>query len=308
MFLLSRLTRPSQPAISGPPRLPEDLERQILLLAASEDTTSIPALVRVAKRTQLWLEPLLYRVLVLLEYSDSLAFIEDRLKRKPDSVWHDGPRHLYLSLGDDERSVSALETLLRKCTEVEDLNFFLPAYQSRRFLAPLDGMTNLKRLHIGLQRLFDGSLAGIDLGRPAFANLTHLLLFDQLEHCTESDATYLSHQLSLLPALTHIATWGSIPGHLVLSILSSSPSLRIFVSLRQDMRQLTVQTMYERQLNGVTDVRFVIMPLAIWIQEWEDAARGLKESSWVEAERFVEGKRLGDIDRDKYWTDDDMTV
>ncbi|KAJ7059496.1 hypothetical protein C8F01DRAFT_1370418 [Mycena amicta] len=232
---------------------------------------------------------------------------QDRLKRKPDSVWRDGPRHLCLSLGDDERTVCAPETLLRKCTEVEDLNFFLPAYQPRRFLAPLDGMMNLKRLHIQLERLFDGALSRIDLSRPDFANLTHSLT----SSTTASSRTpHISLTTPTLrpPSLIHIAMcqWSSIPQHLVLSILSS-PTLRIFVSLRPDTRRLTVQTMYERELTGVTDVRFVIMPLVIWIREWEDAARGLKESFWAGAERFVEGKRRGEIDLDKCWTDDDMT-
>ncbi|KAJ7059492.1 hypothetical protein C8F01DRAFT_1295450 [Mycena amicta] len=265
------LSRPSELAISGTPRppcLPEDLEREILLLAASEDSKSIASLVRVAKRTQLWLDPLLYRVLLLLEYSDGLAFIEDHLKRKPDSVWRDGPRHLYLSLGDDERTVCALETLLRKYTEVEDLNFFLPAYQPRRFLAPLDEMMNLKRLHIQLERLFDGALSSIDLSRPAFANLTHLVLFAQLEDCTESDATHLAHHTNSPSSFPH-------------------PYRDVPVDLRPDTRRLTVQTMYERELTGVTDVRFVIMPLVIWIREWEDAARGLKESFWTGAERYA---------------------
>ncbi|KAJ7056093.1 hypothetical protein C8F01DRAFT_1156800 [Mycena amicta] len=307
MSLLSWWTKPSKPAISGSPRLPEDLEREIFLLTASEDARSIPTLVRVAKRTQLWLEPLLYRVLVLLEYSDGLEFIEDRLRRKPDSVWRNGPCHVYLALGDEKRSVSAVENLLGKCVGVEDLSFHPPADQPKRFLAQLDGMTNPNRLHTELQKLFDGSLSSIDLQRPAFSHLSHLMLFDELAHCTESDAAHLTQQLSLLPSITHLALAGRIPKSLVLSLLALS-SVVIFVSLRQDTRLLTVQRMYDRELSGVNDLRFVIMPLGIWLGDWEKAARGAKEDFWVGAERFVEGKRRGEIDADKYWTDDEMTV
>ncbi|KAJ7073189.1 hypothetical protein C8F01DRAFT_1106414 [Mycena amicta] len=332
MFLVEWWKTLTATPISGPPRLPEDLEREIFLLAASDAArgtldqnwgvfqtgwseptrTSIPALMRVAKRTHLWLEPLLYRVLVLLDYTDNAKFIKDRLKNKPPHIWRDGPRYLFLALGDESPNVAVMKELLGKCTGIQDLNFYPPDDHPRAFLPLLDAMKSLRILSTELQALFDDSIHSIDLSRPAFAGLTHLMLFDDLQGCSEADGQHLAPQLALLPHLTNLALVGSVPQHVVLAILSTSDDtntpLRVLVNRRQDLRRWTVQTLYERELSAVQDVRFVIMPFGVWVGEWEDAARGMKVPFWVEAERFVEWKRRKEIPAERFWTDEDMTV
>lgn len=80
--------------------------------------------------------------------------------------------------------------------------------------------------------------------------------------------------------------------------------------------------LYERELSDIQDARFVIMPFGVG--EWEDAARGMKDDFWVEAERFVDGKRRKQFPgtllfivayggltfsvAERFWTDEDMTV
>ncbi|KAJ7932124.1 hypothetical protein B0H13DRAFT_810119 [Mycena leptocephala] len=322
MFLLQWWNNLTASPISGPPRLPEDLEREIFLLAASDTAcgssldqnwgapsrTSIPTLMRVAKRTHRWLEPVLYRILLLLDYPDNTKFIQDRLKNKPPHIWRDGPRYLFLALGDESPNVAVMKELLEKCTGIRDLNFNPPDDHPRLFLPQLDAMTGLRSLSTELQALFDDSILSINLSRPAFAGLTHLMLFDDLPACSEADGQHLAQQLALVPQLTNLALVGSVPQHTVLAILSACEDtrLRILVNRRQDLCQWTVQMLYERELSDIQDARFVIMPFGVG--EWEDAARGMKDDFWAEAERFVDGKRRKQFPAERFWTDEDMTV
>ncbi|KAF7303463.1 hypothetical protein MIND_00575100 [Mycena indigotica] len=313
MFLAEWWLRLTYPPVAGAPRLPEDLEREIFIRAALADTrgTHIPRLLRVAKRVHSWLEPYLYRVLLLLDYTDNAKFIADRLTSKPPHIWRDGPRHLFLALGDDSPNVTVMRELLSACPRLEDINFYPPDDQPGVFLPALRGMEELRQLSTELAALFDRTrgISSIDLTGPGFAALTHLMLFDDLPFVTEFEATHLSTQLALLPALTHLALVGTIQKHLVIAILTTcDATLRVLVNRRPDLRRHTVQTMYERELSGVTDVRLVIMPFGVWVGEWEDAARGVKDDFWVEAEQFVAQKRQKQIDADTFWTDENMTV
>ncbi|KAF7292588.1 hypothetical protein MIND_01156400 [Mycena indigotica] len=309
MFSFSWWNKSVEPAIVGPPRLSEDLEREIFLLAAFQAPLKIVANhILVAKRTRLWLEPLLYRTILVLQYDRVRHQLEQRLRRKPGSVLRDGPRNLLIALGEEKEDVAYAEMLLLRCTGVQNLSFHPPLRHSRRFLPAMKGMTDLRRVCTQLQELFDGAIGSVDLQLLPFAKLTHLLLFDEMVNCSESDAAHLAQQLACLPALTHAAVSGKIPHYLPLAILSVS-SLRILVNLRQDTRLRTVQMMYERELKDVNDIRFVIAPVDIWVREWEAATKGAPDF-WAVAERFVEAKQSGAISSgsDKYWTDDDMTV
>ncbi|KAF7299938.1 hypothetical protein HMN09_01001500 [Mycena chlorophos] len=312
MFLVNWFERLTTTPISGPPRLPEDLEREIFLLAALDDAqgTSIPSFLRVAKRTRLWLEPVLYRVMLLLDYRDNAKFIAHRLKTKPAQIWHDGPRHLFLALGDESTNVPVMLDLLVKCTELRNITFYPPDDHPRAFLPALDGMNALGKLSTELGALFDNSIASIDLSRSGFARITHLMLFDDLPSVSAADAEHLAGQLTLLPELTHLALAGGVEQHLLLTILAalSDERLRVLVNRRTDTRRRSVQMLYEDELSGVTDVRFVIMPFGLWVREWEQAARGMKDEFWVEAEGFVEDKRKRRIPADQFWTDASMTV
>jgi hypothetical protein len=266
----------------------------------------------------------LYRVLLLLDYPDNTKFIQDRLKNKPPHIWRDGPRYLFLALGDESLNVAVMKELLGKCTGIRDLNFYPPDDHPRLFLPQLDAMTGLRSLSTELQALFDDSILSINLSRPAFAGLTHLMLFDDLPACSEADGQHLAQQLALVPQLTNLALVGSVPQHIVLAILSACDDtrLRILVNRRQDLCRWTVQMLYERELSDIQDARFVIMPFGVG--EWEDAARGMKDDFWVEAERFVDGKRRKQFPgtllfivayggltfsvAERFWTDEDMTV
>ncbi|KAJ7430451.1 hypothetical protein B0H11DRAFT_2135846, partial [Mycena galericulata] len=202
-----------------PPRLPEDLEREIFEIVAFQHPETIPTLVRIARRTIPWLEPLLYRVLVLLDDAATVR-IQDRIERKPAELWRDGPRHLFLSAQSDPEFA---RNLLSKCTGLEDLMLFCDADRPREFLPALDAM-RLRRLGVDMSHLFGGH-AKMDLRGPAFAGLTHLLLMD----IHFSDADVCSTQLSFLPSLTHLALIEYVSRELMLAVLDRYAVLRVLV-------------------------------------------------------------------------------
>ncbi|KAJ7124232.1 hypothetical protein C8R44DRAFT_783205 [Mycena epipterygia] len=295
-------TRAPQIHLTGPPRLPEDLEREIFEITAFQDPASLPQLLRVARRTLLWLEPHLYGVIVILDDTSMLTRMRDRIKRKPAAVWRDGPRHLFLCIHSDAAFAAEI---LTKCTSLENLMLYCDPEQPRQFLPQLEAMPRLRRLGIDMHDFFGptiGSPGGIDLSGPAFAGLTHLLLMDsELDAVVEVWCT----QLALLPRLTHLALVDDAPGATITAILARFPALHVLVSLRQDFRRYTLESLVRRM--GIVDVRFVCLFFMSFTDDWETGARG-GEDFWVRADSFVAAKRRGEIEATTYWLGDDPLI
>ncbi|KAJ7126010.1 hypothetical protein C8R44DRAFT_874394 [Mycena epipterygia] len=146
-----------QPSVK--PRLPEDLVRRILEIAAFQCSMEIPILLRIARRTLLWFEPLLYRILVVFSGPITLI-LRDRLKEKPAKL----------------RRTPTLWRLLSECTGLEDLVLDSDPARPRQFLPQLEAM-RLRHLTVEMGDFF-GGYKNMDLRGPAFANLAHLLLMD----------------------------------------------------------------------------------------------------------------------------------
>ncbi|KAJ7477026.1 hypothetical protein B0H11DRAFT_2234979 [Mycena galericulata] len=297
MFSWISSRTPSGALPNTPPRLPEDLEREILEIVAFQHPETIPTLVRIARRTLLWLEPLLYRVLVLLDDAATVR-IQDRIKRKPAALWRDGPRHLFLSV---QSHPEFARTLLSRCTGLEDLMLYCDAERPREFLPALEAM-QLRRLGVDMSDFF-GAQAKMDLCGPAFASITHLLLMD--DRFGAADLDVCAAQLAALPALTHLALADDVPRELMLAVLERCPALYVLVNLRNNFQRHTVQFV-AREL-GVEDPRLVILALDMFTEEWVAGAKG-GEDFWVRADRFVDKKRKGEIDAATYWIDDDQIV
>ncbi|KAJ7142651.1 hypothetical protein C8R44DRAFT_865972 [Mycena epipterygia] len=294
------------------PRLPEDLERKILEIVAFEDHASIPTLLPVAKRTLSWLEPVLYRVLVLLDDPRTISRVRDLIARKQDSLWRDGPRHLFMAIKSSPDDANAL---LSKCSNVEDLVVYCDRTQPRRFLPHLQVMP-LRRLSIDMADMF-GSRAAMDLRSAAFTGLTYLLLMDDLlQDVPEEDQDVFrpddevpeDHwitKIAHLPCLTHLAFVEEVPREMLDTVLKRSSTLQVLVNLRLDLRRMPVQSLHRRL--RIEDERFVIMPFVTWAEDWEAGARTGKDF-WASADEFIAAKRRKEIDAGTYWTDDDMMV
>ncbi|KAJ7486870.1 hypothetical protein FB451DRAFT_1535021 [Mycena latifolia] len=275
------------------PRLPDDLERMIFELVAWEDPKTVPALVRVAKRTLFWFEPLLYRVLVLRDDPTAIARIHDLLAQKSDSLWRSSPHHLFLGLAIP--APAATDALLRKCTAIYDLLLYCGPAPSQNFLPQLAALP-LRRLAIDMHHLFS-NLPALDVRPPTFAHLTHLLLIDILDAAPAAAEPWAA-QLARLPRLTHLAFLATAgrtvqPRALLRAVLRQCAGLRVLVALHVEYRKMTAQKL-QRKLR-VTDARFVIMPFATLAEDWEMGARGGADF-WARADAFIDARARGEID------------
>ncbi|KAJ7133162.1 hypothetical protein C8R44DRAFT_977445 [Mycena epipterygia] len=287
-----------QPSVE--PRLPEDLERRILEIAAFQSPMEIPTLLRIARRTLLWFEPLLYRVLVVSGHITLM--LRDRLKKKEAQLWRDGPRHLFLSGGTMYLDPDVAEGLLSKCTALEDLVLDSDPARPRQFLPQLEAM-QLSRFSVDMGDFF-GGYKTMDMRGPAFVNLTHLLLMDP-DLGEEADAEMWSKQLALLPVLTHVAFREDAPRHIMLAVLARCPVLRVLVNVRREFYWHFTVEIFARRLR-IEDARFVVLRLPPLAEDWTKGAWGGTDF-WVRADNFVEAKRRGEIEATKYW-DDDMVL
>ncbi|KAJ7116857.1 hypothetical protein C8R44DRAFT_983250 [Mycena epipterygia] len=267
------------PQASVESRLPEDLERRILEIAAFLCPMEIATLLCIARRTLLRFEPLLYRVLVVSGYITLI--LRDRLKKKEAKLWRDPPRHLFLSRGTMHLDPEFAERLLSKCTALEDLVLDSDPARPCQFLPQLESM-QLLRLAVDMGNIF-GGYKTMDLRGPALVHLTHLLLMDP-DLGEEADAERWSEQLALLPVLTHVAFREGAPRHIMLAVLARCPALRVLVNAVHRGRA----------------VRGSTAPLA---EDWTKGAWGGADFR-VRADEFVEAKRRGEIEATKYWNYD----
>ncbi|KAJ7203639.1 hypothetical protein GGX14DRAFT_300578, partial [Mycena pura] len=203
------------------PILPAELEKEIFEMTAYTRPSSIPRLMLVAHRVKIWVEPLLFRVIVLDRFSKTptypMADDDDfsGIQSLPTSVLRDSVRHLFLH--NMPNTVS--QFILSASSAVEDL--WIQTFEVNSFLLPFIGVLPLKRLYCNLKALFADKVQ-IDFGHSLFSRLTHLELLDLR-------ATDLYFDLALIPHLTHLAFNYPVFLDMSLTLLKTCKSLRVLV-------------------------------------------------------------------------------
>ncbi|KAJ7699011.1 hypothetical protein B0H17DRAFT_317412 [Mycena rosella] len=178
------------------PSLPTELERAIFELAANTSPSTIPTLLRVAQRVRIWLEPLLYRVLVFDNFKSGLN-LREAIEAK-SAHFLSAVRHVNFVQG--VITTSDAKSILESCPGI--VNLGLPWDVADPSLLPLLGTMCLQRLSANLLELFGQHSAG-DLKHPLFRSVTHIGLIDGIE---AGDVVWMK-RLSTLPALR---TWCSL--------------------------------------------------------------------------------------------------
>ncbi|KAJ7928307.1 hypothetical protein B0H13DRAFT_2265166 [Mycena leptocephala] len=260
------------------PAFPPELEREIFETTALMYPGEMPTLLRVARRVLVWIEPLLYRVIYLTPETEEALF--DAMNSKPADFFANAVRHLCLP-----RLEVKTRRILEVCTGVVDLapNHLDP------YVLPIIATMRLQRLSIDLHELFGGP---VDLHHPLFAAITHLDLLD----FPDEDHLQTLVQISILPALTHLALDYRVPRVLVETLLIECPRLALLLVL------WSVHARYKSaQIPHVYDVRFVIglCPQNYW-GDWEAGAKG-QSHMWSQADDFVAQKRSKTIEATRYW-------
>ncbi|KAJ7141965.1 hypothetical protein C8R43DRAFT_586550 [Mycena crocata] len=210
------------------PLLPPEIERKIFEMAACSHRPCIPKLIRVAKRIRIWIEPLLYRVVTVVEphrVRTSLPYIMIPGMKGIALVdpYYIPPHLLYITAGDclrmlESRAVSdsffrdhilhlalaglsenQTEHILSKCNGLVDLGLFAGHYSQSASLLPIITAMPLQRLACDLSVLFPST--GVDFNHALFSKITHLNLYQGEGLFPTSWARSLGN----LPCLTHLS-------------------------------------------------------------------------------------------------------
>ncbi|KAJ7620105.1 hypothetical protein FB45DRAFT_929482 [Roridomyces roridus] len=285
--------------------LPPELERVIFELAAYTRPLSIPRLMLVAWRVKAWVEPLLYRVLLLTDpktwyasraglhgasqypYQDDHAF--SQIFAIPPSVLQTSVQHLCLLQIDQELA----HFLLSNCLSVHDLWLLTNLGTS----LDLVGALRLKRLHYHITDIFQNNT--VDFTHSLFLQITHLEIFDSPRDLPDGSWS----NLALIPNLTHLAfnDDGFLP--LLPSVLRACASLRVLALVMPSSSPVRVQISDEL----TQDMRFVWMACDEYIRDWHQGAL-TGEDYWARAEAFIDRRRRGDLtDPLQYWIERDAS-
>nr|GAT44609.1 predicted protein [Mycena chlorophos] len=300
------------PALAFDPRLPLDLERLVLEEAAMENPVAIPKLMLIAKRVKYWLEPLLYR-LVLISHFEKLAGIPnappDILMSVAERTRHTRPgllsfavESLFLATSPSKsrygicgpNAKASMTDILSACTGVSKL---LATEKMAPYIPFLAAMP-LRYLTIDTRGLFEP--APRDFSHSLFRNVTHLELLDvQDPKDTHADEWA---GLTELPSLTHLAfNFFSLcaPIHDA-TLAPACTSLRAIVLLRPQNEYQAPRDIAQWSAGLAADPRFAYIGQADFQQDWVRSARG-ERTYWCLADVVVK-RRMADPSASYYRT------
>ncbi|KAJ7628218.1 hypothetical protein DFH06DRAFT_1480621 [Mycena polygramma] len=277
--------------------LPIDLEREIFETTAVQHPNSIPALLRVCHRVHTWVEPLLYRVLIIFEWDSPLV---SAVASKSAAFLKAAVRHAYLHLDGSQKAVKVAD-LLSNCSQI--INLVLSGDWGSDILDSLHRMRPQK-LDITTS-LHNASLWGIlTFKRPFFLSVTHLSLF-YLPRGPMREQWHDWALLAALPALTHLSLSRNLARDILHEALAECPRIVVGIAVIRGNYPYERRSAIEfaRGLT-VSDPRIVVMLIPHYSKDWEIGARGGADY-WVRAEEFVARKReQGETEPIHYFLDE----
>ncbi|KAF7289032.1 hypothetical protein HMN09_01351200 [Mycena chlorophos] len=284
------------------PVFPPEIEREIMEVAARSPGTAT-TLALVARRTQIWMERLIYETVTLASPTVTERFISV-LNSRPVEFFSKAVKSLCIP--GDIPLASAIR-VLQACQGVINLALWLPLQATP--LLPYISALRPRRLSVNVSGLFGAKMplqieneksslaACADFTHPFFSRVTHLELVDWLVPLILSDTTL---NLPLLaPHLTHLALdvdpcvdASALVRLRVQSILRACRSLVICLGVVDDDDTMIVAS-DEFSDVAADDPRLVILSdSADVVASWEDSVRGSDTNIWVFAEGIVK-ERVG---------------
>ncbi|KAJ6517303.1 hypothetical protein C8R47DRAFT_1086929 [Mycena vitilis] len=290
--------------MNGGPTFPPELEREIFEIAALLHRSSIPSLLRVARRVLSWIEPLLYRVVRLQESTPMSDALLIAMKSKPPDFFRDAVRHLFLESIDCQWSGEDVLQLLKLCSGTLNLGIeaqFLDSLGIEFTIEPIIHLTDMRvqRLSTDMDSLFGAygwTNLTVALRHPSLVHVTHLDLCDYIQ---DGENDWL--ELTGLPALTHLCLNGILGCDFVARTLECS-RLELLLNLWDSSDRQAAHTW----ALGFTvhDVRFAVGVYGFYPDDWEASARG-QRCFWLEAEAFVARKRSKMIPVTRCWMEEE---
>ncbi|KAJ7203043.1 hypothetical protein GGX14DRAFT_544346 [Mycena pura] len=261
--------------------LPLELERDVFKLAALARPLSIPILIRVAWRVKQWVEPLLYRTLVIedspidgIPCCDMDTFRRIAETKSPDFL-ADAVRNVMIGSWHHNH----LQIILSVCLGIQSLFCSGAAYAPPAALEILP----LRHLYCKLHSVF--SLSADDAcTRRFFAHLTHLRLYNNPER---EDAARFAATLAQIPNLSHFAM-RPLPAAYG-QILDACTHLRVLVVLTTSMQVLRAEEHW-----ALVDVRFVQMSPWRYKMDWKLGIL-TGDDFWARADAIVANRICGEV-------------
>ncbi|KAJ7056684.1 hypothetical protein C8F01DRAFT_358391 [Mycena amicta] len=261
------------------PVLPLELERHIFELVALSSPACIPRLVLVAWRVKEWVEPLLYRTLVL--YPNVHEKVEavphfapgtfaQILESKSMEFLSANVQNIFVRTG----SLNQSETKIIMYKFANLRNLFLLSFDSAD--PPTCAEWRPQHLYCDIQHIFGED---ISFAHPIFSNLTHLELFDGLPEDGEGLTLSIS-DLASLPCLTHLAM-----------DLVESRSLRKLLDV-----PLTETRILERlRIAGLDAIpRLVVLTLPRFLYDWQLGITS-GDDYWTRADTLIAKRISGEV-------------
>ncbi|KAJ7239499.1 hypothetical protein C8J57DRAFT_1478395 [Mycena rebaudengoi] len=271
-----------------PPIFPPDLEREIFEMTATEHPKTMTSLVLVAHRVLQWIEPLLYRTLVLTHKSRQHRVYALMLAaQRTPAKFTKYTQNLFLWHEQNSPNDKCAMLLMSLCNGISRLSLF----DSKPAMLPaLDNM-RVNRLAVSLASLFGNPSdpCQIGIGRPLFQAVTHLEVWDTSELAVGAP-------FAQLPALTHLCVTQQRG-----CVIQQRGDLQLFLSILKKCEKLHVlidgywfQVEFKQVL--VDDPRLVLMThfLGEYVAEWEVGIKG-GQDFWARAEKFIAKKKRGEI-------------
>ncbi|KAJ6555991.1 hypothetical protein B0H19DRAFT_1151712 [Mycena capillaripes] len=279
------------------PLLPPELECMIFEEAALAQRTIIPTLMLVAKRVKDWVEPLLYRVIMLWSTGEgafgfpafTVPILLKILEKKPQEFFQNFVKHLFLQ---GRFEFSDLETIFTACNRATNIyDYYVLNSHS---IGVLGGLNYLRHLSIPLGTFLDLCTHQT----PSLHTITHLQLLSTYD---KPGMERVASLLPLLPRLTHIAFNSIAHHHGLQAALQANVDLQCILFLISAGYQ-------EEEIQDtdkiVADSRFVCLDQET--SSRSDWLRGADsgEDFWALANEFIAARRQGKVDRAWYTISD----
>ncbi|KAJ6452310.1 hypothetical protein C8R47DRAFT_1169252 [Mycena vitilis] len=271
------------------PVLPKELERYIFDIAAHASPERIPTFLRVARRVQIWLEPLLFNTVWANDSSHvaKTKAVLTAMDSRPPEFFQRSVRQLFIETSTLIPPYKTSE-LLSLCSKA--VNFALFSHFPAPALLPILGGMRLRRLSASLTCIF-GTSRAIDLTHPLFRSITHLEVFDHgvFQH---QEYPEVATRLAALPALTHLCLNDMVTWPALRAILADCTYLKVLVNLWSSYACAQVRADEFKGITPFRDLRLVVAWVRDWAGDWEQGAAGGGDF-WIAAEKLVAGRRMG---------------
>ncbi|TFK74213.1 hypothetical protein BDN72DRAFT_955849 [Pluteus cervinus] len=289
---------------------PPEVECMIFEIAARSAELCVVErinLLLVSKRTQHWVESIIYRTSIYTPPSGGSLHLlpKDAAPPVPSSKLH-FVRHLHI-VGIKNSDKAFIRSMLLECRKLTILSLLTVngPCATLIFHLILEGkLPNLERLSINMRRVsresYSSSDRPIHLIQQVLSSLTHLeLLGDPPYSRTLEMCSFLG---TYLPNLTHLCLLGSsdIPPSIVTTILSSSlgPKLKVFAITRFHLERSDTLTGKQENIDryeeiGVDDIRLVCLKQEVtnFVPDYLSEARGSSNGAWEFVEDIIEERK-----------------